>query len=231
MRFICQDQGCGMSEEMLQRVGMMFTQGEETSRTQYEGTGLGLAITKKLVERMGGMMHIESEQGVGTRVTIEIPFAIGEESKIHEESQALDKFSLKGLRVLLAEDNALNMEIVTFMLENHGIEVTPAKDGQEAVDIFEKSAPGYFGAIYMDIMMPRMNGLDATRAIRAMKRRDARVIPIIAMSANAFSDDIITSRLAGMNRHLAKPLDEESMILALRQCMSDSSPLKLTEDL
>ena len=231
MRFICQDQGCGMSEEMLQRVGMMFTQGEETSRTQYEGTGLGLAITKKLVERMGGMMHIESEQGVGTRVTIEIPFAIGEESKIHEESQALDKFSLKGLRVLLAEDNALNMEIVTFMLENHGIEVTPAKDGQEAVDIFEKSAPGYFGAIYMDIMMPRMNGLDATRAIRAMKRRDARVIPIIAMSANAFSDDIITSRLAGMNRHLAKPLDEESMILALRQCMSDSNPLKLTEDL
>ena len=230
-RFYCEDQGCGMSEETLQRVGMAFTQGEETSRTQYQGAGLGLAITKQLVDRMGGRMKIESTLGVGTKLMIELPFAIGEQSALHPEGQSFDEISVAGIRALVVEDNELNREIATFMLENHGLEVTPAVDGQEAVEIFEKSAPGYFGAIYMDIMMPRMNGLDATRAIRAMKRRDARVIPIIAMSANAFADDIINGRLAGMNRHLAKPVDEESMIRALRECMSENDVLKLSDEL
>ena len=230
-RFYCEDQGCGMSEETLQRVGMAFTQGEETSRTQYQGAGLGLAITKQLVDRMGGQMKIESTLGVGTKVMIELPFAIGEQNAIHPEEQNFDEISVAGIRALVVEDNELNREIATFMLENHGMEVTPAVDGQEAVEIFENSAPGYFGAIYMDIMMPRMNGLDATRAIRAMKRRDARVIPIIAMSANAFADDIINGRLAGMNRHLAKPVDEESMIRALRECMSENDVLKLSDEL
>ena len=220
-----------MSEETLQRVGMAFTQGEETSRTQYQGAGLGLAITKQLVDRMGGQMKIESTLGVGTKVMIELPFAIGEQNAIHPEEQNFDEISVAGIRALVVEDNELNREIATFMLENHGMEVTPAVDGQEAVEIFENSAPGYFGAIYMDIMMPRMNGLDATRAIRAMKRRDARVIPIIAMSANAFADDIINGRLAGMNRHLAKPVDEEGMIRALRECMSENDVLKLSDEL
>lgn len=230
-RFYCEDQGCGMSEETLHRVGMAFTQGEETSRTQYQGAGLGLAITKQLVDRMGGRMKIESTLGVGTKLMIELPFAIGEQSALHPEGQSFDEISVAGIRALVVEDNELNREIATFMLENHGLEVTPAVDGQEAVEIFEKSAPGYFGAIYMDIMMPRMNGLDATRAIRAMKRRDARVIPIIAMSANAFADDIINGRLAGMNRHLAKPVDEEGMIRVLRECMSENDVLKLSDEL
>ena len=230
-RFYCEDQGCGMSEETLHRVGMAFTQGEETSRTQYQGAGLGLAITKQLVDRMGGRMKIESTLGVGTKLMIELPFAIGEQRALHPEGQSFDEISVAGIRALVVEDNELNREIATFMLENHGLEVTPAVDGQEAVEIFEKSAPGYFGAIYMDIMMPRMNGLDATRAIRAMKRRDARVIPIIAMSANAFADDIINGRLAGMNRHLAKPVEEEGMIRALRECMSETDALKLSDEL
>lgn len=230
-RFYCQDQGCGMSEETLHRVGMAFTQEAETSRTQYQGAGLGLAITKQLVERMGGQMKIESTLGVGTKVMIELPFGIGEKSTIHATGQNFDEISVAGIRALVVEDNELNRDIATFMLENHGIEVTSAVDGQEAVEIFEKSAPGYFGAIYMDIMMPRMNGLDATRAIRAMKRRDAHVIPIIAMSANAFADDIINGRLAGMNRHLAKPVNEDGMIRALRECMSENDPLKLSEEL
>lgn len=230
-RFYCEDQGCGMSEETLHRVGMAFTQEAETSRTQYQGAGLGLAITKQLVERMGGQMKIESTLGVGTKVMIELPFGIGEKSTIHATEQNFDEISVEGIRALVVEDNELNRDIATFMLENHGIEVTSAVDGQEAVEIFEKSAPGYFGAIYMDIMMPRMNGLDATRAIRAMKRRDAHVIPIIAMSANAFADDIINGRLAGMNRHLAKPVNEDGMIRALRECMSENDPLKLSEEL
>lgn len=230
-RFYCQDQGCGMSEETLHRVGMAFTQEAETSRTQYQGAGLGLAITKQLVERMGGQMKIESTLGVGTKLMIELPFSIGEKSTIHATGQNFDEISVEGIRALVVEDNELNRDIATFMLENHGIEVTPAVDGQEAVEIFGNSAPGYFGAIYMDIMMPRMNGLDATRAIRAMKRRDAHVIPIIAMSANAFADDIINGRLAGMNRHLAKPVDEDGMIRALRECMSENDPLKLSEEL
>ena len=230
-RFYCEDQGCGMSEETLHRVGMAFTQEAETSRTQYQGAGLGLAITKQLVERMGGQMKIESTLGVGTKVMIELPFGIGEKSTIHATGQNFDEISVAGIRALVVEDNELNRDIATFMLENHGIEVTSAVDGQEAVEIFEKSAPGYFGVIYMDIMMPRMNGLDATRAIRAMKRRDAHVIPIIAMSANAFADDIINGRLAGMNRHLAKPVNEDGMIRTLRECMSENDPLKLSEEL
>ena len=230
-RFYCEDQGCGMSEEMLHRVGMAFTQGEETSRTQYQGAGLGLAITKQLVDRMGGQMKIESTLGVGTKLMIELPFVIGEQNAIHPEGQNIDEIPVAGIRALVVEDNELNRELATFMLENQGIEVTPAVDGQEAVEIFENSVQGYFGVIYMDIMMPRMNGLDATRAIRAMKRRDARTIPIIAMSANAFADDIINGRLAGMNRHLAKPVDEEGMIRALRECMSENDVLKLSDEL
>ena len=231
LRFMCVDQGCGMTEETLHRVGMLFTQESMSSRTQYEGTGLGLAIVKKLVDRMGGTLHIESAVGIGTTVLVDLPFAMGEQTQIRSEAKDIEKVSVEGLRALVVEDNELNMEIATSMLENAHMEVTEAADGQEALEIFEKSAPGYFSVIYMDLMMPRLGGLEATRAIRALKRRDARTIPIIAMSANAFADDIINCRLAGMNKHLAKPLDEERMVQALRECMSDGDMLKLQEDL
>ena len=232
--FYCKDQGVGMSEDFIAHAFDMFSQESETSRSWYEGTGLGLAITKQLVDRMDGSIELKSKAGVGTTVIVKIPFKIGTQDKnsnLSDKPVSLDDYSVEGMRALVVEDNELNMEIARCILEDSGMEVTCAVDGQEAVEIFEKSAPDYFGVIYMDIMMPRMNGLDAARTIREMKRRDARRVPIIAMSANAFAEDIINSRLAGMNVHLAKPLDAEKMIIALKQCMADNSDVKLHEDL
>ena len=229
LRIEIADTGIGMSEEFLRHIFEPFTQEQRSSRTTYKGTCLGMAITKKLVDQMHGSLDVESTPGKGSTFTVRLSLPLAE--KANQPDVEEPPADLHGLHLLMAEDNELNREIATFMLENHGMEVTPAVDGQEAVEIFENSAPGYFGAIYMDIMMPRMNGLDATRAIRAMKRRDARVIPIIAMSANAFADDIINGRLAGMNRHLAKPVDEEGMIRALRECMSENDVLKLSDEL
>ena len=232
--FYCKDQGVGMSEDFIAHAFDMFSQESETSRSRYEGTGLGLAITKQLVDRMDGSIELKSKAGVGTTVIVKIPFKIGTQDKnsnLSDKPVSLDDYSVEGMRALVVEDNELNMEIARCILEDSGMEVTCAVDGQEAVEIFEKSAPDYFGVIYMDIMMPRMNGLDAARTIREMKRRDARRVPIIAMSANSFAEDIINSRLAGMNVHLAKPLDAEKMIIALKQCMADNSDVKLHEDL
>ena len=232
--FYCKDQGVGMSEDFIAHAFDMFSQESETNRSRYEGTGLGLAITKQLVDRMDGSIELKSKAGVGTTVIVKIPFKIGTQDKnsnLSDKPVSLDDYSVEGMRALVVEDNELNMEISRCILEDSGMEVTCAVDGQEAVEIFEKSAPDYFGVIYMDIMMPRMNGLDAARTIREMKRRDARRVPIIAMSANSFAEDIINSRLAGMNVHLAKPLDAEKMIIALKQCMADNSDVKLHEDL
>lgn len=232
--FYCKDQGVGMSEDFIAHAFDMFSQESETSRSRYEGTGLGLAITKQLVDRMGGTIELKSKVGVGTTVIVKIPFKIGTQDKnsnLSDKPVSLDDYSVAGMRALVVEDNELNMEISRCILEGSGMEVTCAADGKEAVEIFGKSAPDYFGVIYMDVMMPRMNGLDAARTIREMKRRDAMRIPIIAMSANAFAEDIINSRLAGMNVHLAKPLDAEKMIVALKQCMADNSDIKLHEDL
>ena len=189
----------------------MFSQENKTSRSRYEGTGLGLAITKQLVDRMDGSIELKSKAGVGTTVIVKIPFKIGTQDKnsnLSDKPVSLDDYSVEGMRALVVEDNVLNMEISRCILEDSGMEVTCAADGQEAVEIFEKSAPDYFGGIYMDIMMPRMNGLDAARTIREMKRKDARRVPIIA-----------------------KPLDAEKMIVALKQCMADNSDVKLHEDL
>ena len=232
--FYCKDQGVGMSEDFIAHAFDMFSQESKTSRSRYEGTGLGLAITKQLVDRMDGSIELKSEVGVGTTVIVKIPFKIDTQDKnsnLSDKPVSLDDYSVEGIRALVVEDNELNMEIARCILEDSGMEVTCAVDGQEAVEIFEKSAPDYFGVIYMDIMMPRMNGLDAARTIREMKRRDAKRVPIIAMSANSFAEDIINSRLAGMNVHLAKPLDAEKMIIALKQCMADNSDVKLHEDL
>ena len=232
--FYCKDQGVGMSEDFIAHAFEMFSQESQTSRSRYEGTGLGLAITKQLVDRMDGSIELKSKIGVGTTVVVKIPFKIGAQDKISnspDNSVSLEDYSVEGMRALVVEDNELNMEIARCILEDSGMEVTCAADGQEAVEIFGKSALDYFGVIYMDVMMPRMNGLDAARTIREMKRRDAMRVPIIAMSANAFAEDIINSQLAGMNAHLAKPLDAEKMIVALKQCMEDNRDIKLHEDL
>lgn len=229
--FVCRDQGIGMSEEFSAHAFDMFTQEKVTSRSTYQGTGLGLAIVKQLVDRMGGSITLQSRPGAGTTVTVKLPFKIGKQDDLKPAAQVKGDISFKGLRALVVEDNELNMEIACCMLENSGMEVTRAADGQEAVELFGKSAPGCFGVIYMDIMMPRMNGWDAARTIRAMNRPDAEIIPIIAMSANAFSEDIMDSRLAGMDIHLAKPLDEAKMINALKQCIAERSAVKLRNDL
>lgn len=217
-QFGCTDNGIGMSENFISQAFDMFSQENETSRSKYEGTGLGLAIAKKIADRLGGTIELKSKKGTGTTVIITIPFKIGEQE--HKKQPAgHKKISVQGLRALIVEDNELNMEIAKFMLENNGINVDCAVDGLEAVNRFESSAPGYYNVIYMDIMMPNMNGWDATRKIRSMKRTDAENIPIIAMSANAFAEDIINSRISGMNLHLAKPLSETKLVNALKECM------------
>lgn len=232
LTFYCRDEGIGMTEEFVAHAFDVFTQeNSDTGRSKYEGSGLGLAIAQKLAERMGGNIRLDSKPGVGTTAIITLPFKIGKQTDEIGYKENRGKVSIQGLRALLVEDNDINMEIAKTLLEQNGLEVTCASDGQEAVEIFEHSAPGYFGVVYMDIMMPRMDGLDATRTIRAMKRRDAREVAIIAMSANAFSEDVIGCRLAGMNMHLAKPLDEKKMIDALQQCIATNEEIFLRDDL
>ena len=228
--FYCKDQGSGMSEEFLAQAFDMFSQEKESSRSNYEGSGLGLAIAKQLALRLGGDIELQSRLGEGTTAIIKLPFKVGTQ-KMNSHVPAVEQIPIEGIRALVVEDNELNREIAKTLLESNGLEVTCAADGQEAVELFEKSSPGYFGVIYMDIMMPRMNGMDAVRAIRALNRQDARNIGIIAMSANAFAEDIIGSRLAGMNVHLAKPLDADKMIDALRQCLAGNEAIRLYDEL
>ena len=220
--FGCADNGIGMSEDFIAHAFDMFSQENETSRSTYEGTGLGLAIARKIAERLNGTIEIKSKKGSGTTVLITVPFKIIEKPEKIKKVQVQGEISLKGMRALLVEDNELNMEIAQFMLENNGICVECAVDGLEAVEKFEKALPGYYDVIFMDIMMPRMNGWDAAWKIRSMKRKDARKVPIIAMSANAFPEDIINSRISGMNSHITKPLDEKKIICELRECMQQS---------
>ncbi len=226
LTFYCKDQGIGMKEEFLRHAFDMFSQEKQSSRTNYQGSGLGLAITKKIMDRIGGSIELDSAPGKGTTAKMQFTFAVGREDAI-SRSLELEQVSIAGIRALVAEDNELNREIARAILEKNGIEVTCAQDGQEALEIYEASSPGYFGVIYMDLMMPRMNGMDAARAIRALPRFDAKNVGIIAVSANAFSEDVIGSRLAGMDVHLAKPLDEQKMIQALRRCMARNNADRL----
>lgn len=219
LEFRCKDNGIGMSQDFIKHAFDLFAQEDSSSRSTYQGTGLGLSIAKKLVEYMHGNIQLESEKGIGTTVSIQIPFKLGK--SIENKNNRNQQISLEGLCVLVAEDNDLNMEIVEYMLERNGIQVVCAKDGQEVIDLFEKSEVNEFDFILMDIMMPKLNGLDATRKIRSLKRQDAKTVPIIAMSANAFVEDVMNSKLAGMNMHLAKPLDETKLIEALKQCKKD----------
>ena len=221
--FVCADTGIGMSEEFQQRMFEPFTQENAGARSVYGGTGLGMSITKSLVEKMGGTIGVESKQGVGTTYTITLPFAIDNTATEEPERQQTDLTVLRGRRLLLAEDNALNMEIMEFLLNDVGIKVTKAADGQQAVEAFAASLVGGFDAILMDVMMPVRDGHEATRAIRAMDRPDAKTIPIFAMTANAFTEDRRKALESGMNEHLPKPIDPDALYRLLVKYLTERS--------
>ena len=212
LEFVCRDTGIGMTEAFQKRIFEPFAQEHVGSRTKFAGTGLGMPITKKLVEKMGGIISFESKEGTGTTFVIRIPFRIDTDRKDRTETEEKMETSIQGLHVLLTEDNELNMEIAEFVLRNEGTVVTKAWNGQEAVELFEKSRPGEFDVILMDIMMPVMNGYEAAKMIRSLDREDAKVIPIIAMTANAFAEDRLRAKEAGMNEHIAKPVDAKLLV-------------------
>lgn len=212
IEFVCRDTGIGMTDEFQKHIFEPFAQEHTGSRTKFAGTGLGMPITKKLIEKMGGTITFESEKGVGTTFVIRVPFKIDPDVDKREEQKDVSEKSIKGLHILLAEDNELNMEIAEFVLQNEGADVTKAWDGQEAVELFRNSEPGEFDVILMDIMMPVMNGYEAAKMIRSLDREDAKEVPIIAMTANAFTEDRIRAKEAGMDEHVAKPVDVELLI-------------------
>ncbi len=217
MEFVCRDTGIGMTEEFQKHIFEPFAQEHSGSRTKFAGTGLGMPIAKKLIEKMGGTITFESVEGVGTTFVIRVPFRIDTDRDSKVETGEKTEVSIRGLHILLAEDNELNMEIAEFMLQNEGAEVTKAWDGQEAVKIFEKSRSGEFDVILMDIMMPVMNGYEAAKMIRSLDKEDAKAIPIIAMTANAFAEDRIRAKEAGMDEHVAKPVDVELLIKVIHR--------------
>ena len=217
MEFVCRDTGIGMAEEFQKHIFEPFAQEHTGSRGKFAGTGLGMAISRKLVEEMGGTITFESEKGVGTTFVIRVPFQIDPDADKRKEPKNVSEKSIKGLHVLLAEDNELNMEIAEFVLQNEGAEVTKAWNGQEAVELFRKSESGEFDVILMDIMMPVLNGYEAAKRIRSLDREDAKKIPIIAMTANAFTEDRIRAKEAGMDEHVAKPVDAELLIKVIHK--------------
>ncbi len=208
----CRDTGIGMTEAFQKQIFEPFAQEHTGSRTKFAGTGLGMPITKKLVEKMGGTISFESKEGAGTTFVIRVPFKIDPDVDEHKVQKDIPEKSIEGLHILLVEDNELNMEIAEFMLRNEGADVTKAWNGRKAVEIFEKSRPDEFDVILIDIMMPVMNGYEAARMIRSMDREDAKVIPIIAMTANAFTEDKLRAKEAGMNEHIAKPVDTKQLV-------------------
>ena len=221
IEFVCRDTGIGMTDEFQKHIFEPFAQEHAGSRTKFAGTGLGMPIAKKLIETMGGTITFESENGAGTTFVIRIPFKIDLNSDKREEKKDVsDGKSIKGLHILLAEDNELNMEIAEFVLQNEGAVVTKAWNGQEAVERFKKSEPGEFDAILMDIMMPVMNGYEAAKTIRSMDRKDAKAIPIIAMTANAFTEDRIRAKEAGMDEHISKPVDGNLLVKVIHELLN-----------
>ena len=223
IEFTCADTGIGMSEEFQKHVFEPFAQERNTARSEYGGTGLGMPIAKSLAEKMGGTLSFVSRQGVGTTFTLSLPFRICHApEKRNKPKRLLQTSSIAGLHVLVAEDNRMNMEIAEFVLNVEEASIIKAVNGEEAVRIFADSRPGEIDAILMDVMMPVMDGLEATRRIRAMKRPDARTIPIIAMTANAFAEDRQRAFAAGMDMHIAKPLEGSEMVETLERFVKSS---------
>ena len=227
LEFVCRDTGIGMAEAFQKRIFEPFAQEHAGSRTKFAGTGLGMPITKKLAVKMGGTISFESKEGTGTTFVIRIPFQIDADMKDRTETEEKTETSIQGLHVLLTEDNELNMEIAEFVLQNEGAVVTKAWNGQKAVDIFRKSRPGEFDAILMDIMMPVMNGYEAAKMIRSLDREDAKVIPIIAMTANAFTEDKMRAKEAGMDEHIAKPVDGKLLVKVINELVKRNQREKL----
>jgi signal transduction histidine kinase/ActR/RegA family two-component response regulator len=215
IRICVDDTGIGMSEEFIRKIFDPFTQENAGARTQYGGTGLGMAITRNLVEQMHGTIDVESRQGEGSSFTVTLPFRVTDRESLARPEEPDGDVSVDGMKILLVEDNDLNREIAVYMLTSAGAAVTEAPDGRQAVDLFSASPEGGFDCILMDIMMPVMDGLTAARTIRGLQRKDAATVPIIAMTANAYNEDIRKTREAGMNEHLSKPLDTADLLRAV----------------
>ena len=213
VRYRISDTGIGMSEEFQAHLYEEFAQENDGARTNYKGTGLGMAITKRYVDMMNGEIHVKSKQGVGTTFTVELPLRIADVAPEKKSETGCTERDLQGIRVLMAEDNDLNAEIAITLLEEKDMVVTRAIDGQDVIDQFRAAPAGSFDLILMDIMMPQLNGYEATQAIRSMADRpDGKTIPIVAMTANAFAEDIAAAHAAGMNGHLAKPIDMDEVV-------------------
>lgn len=217
--FKIRDTGVGMSQEFVEKkLFHPFVQADTSSRSNYTGTGLGMSIVKQLIDKMGGTISVESELGVGSCFTVVIPFEIDHEASLKQSEEA-ENADISGLNIMVAEDNELNMEIIEFLLTEQGAHVEKVQNGQEALDKFEGSEPGTYDVILMDLMMPVMDGISATKAIRASKHAEAETIPIIAMTANAFYEDERKCLDAGMNAHLAKPLDMKMVVSTIAECV------------
>ena len=212
IEFKCEDTGIGMTEEFQKHVFESFTQEENSARSSYNGTGLGMSIVKSIVDKMNGTISVESVKGEGSTFDVVIPFEIDTSVKEEVANEIEEEYSITGVNVLLVEDNELNMEIAKFLLEENGASVVEAHNGQEAFDIFSQSSLNEFDVILMDIMMPVKGGYTATKEIRALDREDAKIIPIIAMTANAFVEDKLKAKEAGMNEHISKPLDSKLVV-------------------
>ena len=216
--FVCADTGIGMNPDFMRHMYEPFAQEDRSFKSSYNGTGLGLAIVKKLVDRLGGEITVKSQQGIGTTFTVTMSFRIDYDGKEMPRENAMQTLRedgdslLRGAKILIAEDNDLNMEIAQFILERSGATVVRAYDGKEAVETFMASKPGEIDLILMDLMMPVMDGILATQVIRASGHPDAKTVPIVAMTANAYSDDVERSLQSGMNGHLAKPLDARQLV-------------------
>ena len=220
-RFVVEDTGIGIGEDFKAHIFEPFTQENQGARTHYKGVGLGMSIVKKLVDQLKGTVTVDSQLGRGSVVEITLPIRMNSARGIQpvDEERSLPN-NVAGMRVLLVEDNEINCEIVEFMLKAAGVEVATANDGKAAVDAFASSAPGFFDCVLMDLMMPVMSGYEAARVIRGLDRPDAASVPIIALSANTFEEDVALAMDAGMNEHLSKPVDIKKMFQAMDRLRS-----------
>ena len=219
-----------MKEEFVQHIFEAFSQEDNGTRSHFKGTGLGMAIVKKMVDLMGGSIQVESKLNVGSKFIVELPFEINREFVDSEQKRKKSIMDFKNITVLLAEDNELNMEIAQYMLEEREINVILAHNGQEAVDLFSKSAEKTIDLILMDIMMPVMDGIEATQNIRNLSREDAKTVPIIAVSANAYVEDVQRVKAAGMNEHIAKPIDPTRLFSVIESYVCQDNKEKLLKN-